>query len=138
MCNVKFIWLYFVVRGISYLAEWYCNILKSPYKLKYRNCNLQFNHNPSKTPLYSTPVKEHNSNYIKWMLFKHDCEHQLLFVYGRPLSIIALLYRPTVLPKSLFFSISFFPDGYQESFHRSAKPLCKCGTFLSDVQVASD
>lgn len=123
-----------------YLAEWCCNILKLPYKCKvgkYRSCNLQFNHNPNKNPTVQHICKEQNSNYIKWVLFRNDCKHQLLFVCGRPLSIIALFYRPPGLPKSLFFSVFFFPDGCQESFHGPAVPLCNCDIFLSYVQVAT-
>lgn len=60
-----------------------------------------------------------------WYLFKSECKHHPLFLYSRPLSIIAVFYRPRVLSKTLHFSISFISDGCQESFQRSAMPLCK-------------
>jgi len=67
------------------------------------------------------PVLLNNGQYF----FKSDCKHKLLFAYSRPLSIIAVFYRVTVLSKALHFSISFFSDGCLESFERSAMPLCK-------------
>lgn len=99
-----------MVHGISYLAEWYCNILKPPHKGnlgKYRSCNLQFSHNPNENPSVQHICKEQNSACAKWGLFEHNSKLQLWFAYSRPLSIIALFCRPTVLPKALFFSISF-------------------------------
>lgn len=138
MCNIKFIYLVIFCDPWAFLlgrvALQYPKIT-TQVKIQELQCAVQPQSAHNENPTVQHTYKEHN-NSIKWVLFKHDFKHQLLFVCGRPLSIIVLFCRPTV-PPNLFFSISFFSDGCQESFHRSAMPPCKCGTFLSDVQVAT-
>lgn len=118
MCNIKFIYLVIFCDPWAFLlgrvALQYPKITIQ-VKIQELQCAVQSQSAHNKNPTVQHTYKEHN-NSIKRVLFKHDCKHQLLFVCGRPLSIIVLFYRPIVPPNLCFSASLSFLMGVRRAF----------------------